>query len=41
MAGNATLVGPGMTLCEICNPWGSLGVEKPPLARKLPGGGTA
>ncbi|MFI8293254.1 DUF6233 domain-containing protein [Streptomyces sp. NPDC085614] len=32
---------PGMTMCEICNPWGSLaglGIEKPP-PRRLPGGG--
>lgn len=33
---------PGIEMCDICNPWGSLaqfGIEKPP-PRKLPGGGS-
>ena len=30
---------PDLEMCSICNPWGSLGIEKPP-PRKLPGGGT-
>ncbi|QGZ53312.1 hypothetical protein GPZ77_34340 (plasmid) [Streptomyces sp. QHH-9511] len=31
---------PDLEMCEICNPWGSLGIDRPPPARKLPGGGT-
>ncbi|MET9950135.1 DUF6233 domain-containing protein [Streptomyces sp. NPDC006339] len=30
---------PDLVQCTICNPWGSLGIDKP-APRKLPGGGT-
>ncbi|MBT2439781.1 hypothetical protein J7E93_06525 [Streptomyces sp. ISL-36] len=31
---------PAMEMCDICAPWGSLGIDKP-APRRLPGGGAA